>query len=196
MAENVSVEINNERFREYPYDINETWWCDLQKRKMAAMAARIRSGEVVLDVGCNSGYLPVFTPPNCVVHGMDLSPALVAKALAKGYYASVRVAAADAIPFPDKSVDVAFFAGVIEYVFDVQHVMRELARVARRIVLIEACHEKGVWGAHRIPQHSHMVRSYDEATLLAEVSTIGQVTHLEVIEGHGEGQHRFVEVTL
>lgn len=195
MAENLSVEENNARFKEYPFDIHETWWNDLQKRKMTAMAARIRPGETILDVGCNSGYLPEFLPSGCVAHAIDLSPALVEKAKTRGY-ASVQVAAADSIPFPDKSFDVAFMAGVIEYVFDVQHVMRELARVGKRIALIEACHEKGIWGAHRIPIHSHMVRSYDEAALVAEVSTIGKVTHIQVIEGHGSGQHRFVEVTL
>ena len=196
MAENVGVKENNERFTEYPYDIHETWWNDLQKRKMTAMAARIYPGERILDVGTNSGYLPEFTPPGCVIHGIDLSPALVEKAKARGTYASVQVCGAEKVPFPDKYFDVVFMAGVIEYPFDVQAVLREMQRVGKRIVLVEACHEKGIWGEHRIPLHSHMVRSYNEETLVKEVSTIGKVTHIEVIEGHGSGQHRFVEVTL
>ena len=194
MAENLSVEQNNERFTEYPYDIHETWWNDLQKRKMAAMAARIRPGEVVLDVGCNSGYLHEFVPTGCVVHGVDLSPSLVAKASQR--YASAQVAAVEHLPFADKSVDVVVMAGVIEYPFDPQVALRECARVAKRIVIVEACHENGIWGAHRIPIHSHMVRSYNEYTLREEVGTIGTVTHHEVIEGHGSGQHRIVEVDL
>ena len=196
MAENLGVKENHERFREYPYDIHETWWNDLQKRKMRAMAARILPGESVLDVGCNSGYLPEFLPKGCVADAVDLSPALVEKARARGLYRSVQVAPAESLPFPDKSFDVVFMAGVIEYPFDPQQVMRELARIAKRIILVEACHEEGIWGAHRIPMHSHMVRSYDEAALVAEVSTVGKVTFVQVIEGHGKGQHRFVEVTL
>lgn len=196
MAENLDRAGNEARFREYPYDLHETWWNDTQKRKMAAMAARIHKGEKVLDIGCNSGYLPEFVDASCEVHGIDLSPALVEKAKTRGY-ATVQVAGAESLPFPDKSFDVAFMAGVIEYPSDVQLALRECARVAKRIVLVEACHETGVWGEHRIANHAHMVRSYNEATLRAEVSTIGEVTHHQVIEGHGGGgQHRIVEVTL
>lgn len=201
MAENISVEENNARFKEYPYNIRETWWNGLQQEKMRQMASRIRPGELVLDVGCNGGYLPEFTPPGCVVHGIDLSPALVEKTRERNLYASVQVAGVEAIPFPDKFFDVTFMAGVIEYPFDVQQALRECARVAKRIVLVEACHEKGVWGEHRIANHSHMVRSYNEDTLRQEVSTIGEVTWHHVVYGDpvgvpGVGQHRIVEVTL
>lgn len=201
MAENLSVQENNARFVEYPYNIRETWWNGLQQEKMRRMASRIRSGETILDVGCNGGYLPEFTPPGCVVHGIDLSPALVEKTRTRGLYASVQVAGVEAIPFSDKMFDVTFMAGVIEYPFDPQQALRECARVARRIVLVEACHEDGVWGAHRIAQHSHMVRSYNEETLVKEVSTIGKVTWIHVVMGdpvgqNGIGQHRIVEVTL
>lgn len=196
MAENIGVEQNNARFTEYPYDIHETWWNDLQKRKMVAMASRIRAGETVLDVGCNSGYLPEFLPAGCIADGVDLSPALVEKARERGLYRSVQVSPAEALPFASKSFDVVVLAGVIEYPYDPQVVMREIARVAKRILIVEANHEKGIWGAARIPIHSHMVRSYDEAALVAEVSTVGTVTWIQVIEGHGSGQHRIVEVTL
>lgn len=199
MAENLSVEANEARFREYPYDLKRDWWCDLQKRKMAAMCARILPGEVVYDIGCNSGYIVEFLPAGCVAHGVDLSPELVGKAAL--VMASAQVGGAEKLPWPDKSCDVAFLAGVIEYPFDPQQALREAARVARRIVLVEACHEDGVWGRHRIAQHAHMVRSYDEAALVAEVSTIGRVTWLHVVEGnHGDGrrtgQHRIAEITL
>lgn len=196
MAENVGVAENNARFIEYPYDIHETWWNDLQKRKMTAMAARIKPNESVLDIGCNSGYLPEFLPSGCVAEAIDLSPALVEKARRRGGYRNVQVADVQELPFLDKSFDVVFMAGVIEYPFDPQKALRECARVARRIVLVEACHEDGIWGKHRISTHAHMVRSYDEESLIQEVSTIGKVTFIQVIEGHGSGQHRFVEVML
>lgn len=194
MAENLSREANEERFREYPYDLRRDWWVDMQKRKMRAVAARIKPGEVVYDVGCNSGYLVEFLPPGCVAHGCDLSPELVAKA--SKVMASAQVAGAEALPWPEKSCDVVTMLGLIEYPFDPQLALREAARVARRCVIVEANHELGTWGAHRIPAHAHMVRSYDEAALIVEVSTIGRVTHIEVIELDGVGQHRIVEVTL
>lgn len=194
MAENVSREANEARFTEYPYDLKRDWWCDLQKRKMTAMCSRILPGEVVYDIGCNSGYIVEFLPPGCAAHGIDLSPELVAKA--QKVMASAQVAGAEALPWPDKSCDVAFLAGVIEYPFDPQLALREAARVARRSVIVEANHEKGTWGAHRIATHGHMVRSYDEAALIAEVSTIGRVTWINVVELNGVGQHRIVEITL
>lgn len=195
MAENLSVEKNEERFREYPFDLHETWWNDLQKRKMSAIGSRIKEHERVLDVGCNSGYLTEFVPKTCEVFGVDLSPALVEKARKRGYV-EVQVAGAEALPFSDRFFTSVVMAGVIEYPFDPQKALREAARVARRIVIVEACHEAGVWGKHRIAQHAHMVRSYDEASLRKEVSAIGEVTWHAVIEGHGSGQHRIVEVTL
>lgn len=194
MAENVSREVNESRFVEYPYDLKRDWWVDMQKRKMAAVCSRVRPGEVVYDIGCNSGYVVEFLPAGCVAHGCDLSPALVEKAAA--VMASAQVAGAEALPWPDKSCDVALMLGLIEYPFDPQLALREAARVARRAVIVEANHELGTWGAHRIAQHSHMVRSYDEAALVAEVSTIGRVSWLHVIELNGVGQHRIVEVTL
>lgn len=195
MAENLSDAQNNARFVEYPYDIHETWWNDLQQRKMRSMCSRVRAGETVLDVGCNSGYLPEFLDKSCVVHGVDLSPALVEKAKTRGY-ATVQVAGAEALPFPDKSVDVIVFAGVVEYVFDPEQVMRELARVARRALLVEANHEHGVWGEKRVPIHAYMVRGYNEETLRALLGTVGTVTWCEVVEGFGAPQHRIMEVVL
>jgi len=195
VAENLSVAENESRFREYPYDLHETWWNDLQKRKMTAIGSRIKEHERVLDIGCNSGYLTEFVPKSCEVYGVDLSPALVEKAKKRGYV-EVKVAGAEALPFSDRFFTSVVMAGVIEYPFNPQQALREAARVARRMVIVEACHEDGIWGKHRIAGHNHMVRSYDEETLVREVSTIGRVTWMAVIEGHGAGQHRIVEVTL
>jgi ubiquinone/menaquinone biosynthesis C-methylase UbiE len=194
VAENLSKVDNESRFVDYPYDLHETWWNDMQKRKMRAMCARVRPGETVLDVGCNSGYIVEFLPPGCVAHGVDLSPDLVSKAAKR--LATAQVAGAEELPFPDKSMDVVVFAGVIEYVFDPAQAMRELARVARRIILVEANHEKGVWGAHRIAQHAYMVRSYDEDALRKELSAVGTVTWMTLVGMGSEFHHRIMEVAL
>jgi ubiquinone/menaquinone biosynthesis C-methylase UbiE len=194
MAENLSDQDNNARFVEYPYDLHKTWWNDMQHRKMRALCARIHASEKILDVGCNSGYVQEFVPKSCEVHGVDLSPTLVE--IAKTRYVSAQVAGADALPFPDKSFDVVILAGVIEYVFDPNQVMQELARVARRMILIEANHPLGVWGTHRIPSHEYMVRSYTEETCQDLLETVGKVTWKEIIEGHGQKQHMCFEVTL
>lgn len=194
MAENLSDDANNQRFVEYPYDLHETWWNDMQHRKMRAICSRVKPGETILDVGCNSGYVHEFVPKSCEVHGVDLSPALVEKA--KTRYKSAQVAGANELPFPDKSFDVVMLLGVIEYVFDPNQVMKELARVARRVVLIEANHPLGVWGTHRIPSHEFMVRSYTEESCKELLETVGTVTWTQIIDGHGQHQHMCFEVAL
>jgi ubiquinone/menaquinone biosynthesis C-methylase UbiE len=150
---------------------------------------------VIVDVGCNSGYLPEFLHKDCQVHGVDLSPSLVE--IAKTRLASAQVSGAEALPFPDKFADVVTLLGVIEYVFDPYQVMREMARVAKRIVLIEANHEDGVWGKARVEGgHPYMVRGYNEDTLRELCSTIGAVTWVEVVAGFGANQHRIMEISL
>lgn len=194
MAENLSDQENNARFVEYPYDLHETWWNDMQHRKMRAICSRVHPNETILDVGCNSGYVHEFVPKSCEVHGVDLSPALVEKA--KVNYKSAQVASADALPFSDKSFDVVMFLGAIEYVFDPEQVMRELARVAKRVILFEANHPLGVWGTHRIPTHEYMVRSYTEESCKQLLETVGTVSWSGIIEGHGQKQHMCFEVSM
>lgn len=195
MADNLSNEENNARFVNYPYDLRRDWWNDLQVRKLERVAKCVRPGETVLDVGCNSGYMVDFLPKTCEVHGVDLSPELVEKAKAR--LVSAQVAGAHNLPFPDKSFDVVLFLGVIEYVFDPEAVMKELARVARRAIIIEANHEDGVWGKKRVEGgHPYMVRGYDEPRLRALCETVGHVTQVAVIFGFGANQHRIAEVTL
>lgn len=193
MAKNISIKKNNDRFVDYEYDLRKTWWNDLQKARLSAIGARIKPGESVLDVGCNSGYFGEFCPKGCVVHGVDLSPALVE--VAKTRLASAQVAPAESLPFPDKSIDVVTIAGVIEYVYDPNVVMKELFRVARRAVVGTADHETGTWGTHRVEGHKYMVRGYTEATLTEFLNKIGQMTHLSTIAtSDGVKQHYVFEV--
>lgn len=195
MAENISVAENNARFREYPYDLRRDWWNDLQHRKLEAMAARVHPGETVLDVGCNSGYFADFLPHAAEVHGVDLSPELVEKARLK--LASAQIAPAEQLPFPDGSVDVVTMAGVIEYVHDPVAVLRELLRVARRVVVLEVNHEDGIWGRERVAGHAYMVRCMDWPAILALVESSEAVVSYSstVHDGAGKPQHYIVEVS-
>jgi ubiquinone/menaquinone biosynthesis C-methylase UbiE len=76
--------------------------------------ARIAPGEAVLDVGCGTGSLAIAAARRVgehgVVHGVDPSAELVARARKKARRAGVEVtfavAAGEELPFPDASFDV------------------------------------------------------------------------------------------
>ena len=75
--------------------------------------ARVQPGESVLDVGCGTGTLAIAAKgrvgPSGVVHGIDASAAMVARATSKAHRRSVDVAFEEAIvealPFPDARFD-------------------------------------------------------------------------------------------
>jgi len=188
VAENRSREENNNRFVDYPYDLRRDWNVDLQRRKLTALGAHVKPGERVLDVGCNSGHFIDFCPSGCEVHGVDLSPDLVERARTR--LASAQVAPAESLPFPDRSFDVVNLAGVIEYVFDPNVVLRELIRVSRRLVIGTADHEDGIWGAHRVAGHEYMVRGYTAASLTELLLSTGRTSAINVLtDSDGKPQH-------
>lgn len=194
MAKNVSVYANNARFARYPINLDRPEHnTPLHHRRMTAVAAHIRPGESVLDVGCNAGYFVNYCPPECTVHGVDLSAELVAIAATR--LASAQVAPAEHLPFADHSIDVVTMSGVIEYVYDPATVLRELLRVARRAVVGTADHESGIWGAHRVPAHEYMVRSYTSAALTSLLESVGTLVHLSTVsDSRDVPQHYVFEI--
>lgn len=138
------------------------------------MAKPIVPGDAVLDVGCNSGYIVKFLPPNCSAFGVDVSPELVAKAklLLKG----AQVAPAEALPHADKSMDVVLLGEILEHVHDPVAVLREASRVARRIVSGSTPHEAGKWGpkgTKKPDTHRFHVRCFTRETLEATLREAG-----------------------
>lgn len=75
--------------------------------------ARLAPGEAVLDVGCGTGTLAIAAKrrvgPAGVVHGIDASPEMIAKARRKAAKAGVHVVfqteVVEALPFPDARFD-------------------------------------------------------------------------------------------
>lgn len=180
MAENISEDVCVERHIEYPYDVRATEWSDFQQRRLRMVATMVQPGDTVLDVGCNSGYQVELVPESCVVHGVDVSPTLIEKA--KQRMASAHVARAEKLPFEDKSCDVVIVSEILEHVFDARLVLREAARVSRRLVIGSTPHESGTWGAHRVESHPFHVRCYTEATLRADLETIGKVVWFTTVD--------------
>lgn len=87
----------------------------------------------VLDVGCGPGVFTQHLRRRArVVVGVDASPAM----LARGQDGEAVVADAGCLPFADRSFDVVFEANVLHHVDDPQQTVREMARVARKAVVI------------------------------------------------------------
>jgi SAM-dependent methyltransferase len=105
-----------------------------------AFVAGLTAGERVLDLGCGGGLDTVImarqVAPEGQVHGIDLAPAMLAtarQAVAQAGLKNVtlREAAAESLPLPDSSIDVAVVNGLFNLVPDKAAVAAELTRVLR-----------------------------------------------------------------
>jgi len=94
----------------------------------------------VLDIGSGSGtdvlYASLKVGPKGKVHGLDITPAMIAKAranIAKMGAKNVEIheGAATNIPLPDASVDVVTSNGVLNLVPDKEAAFREIHRVLK-----------------------------------------------------------------
>ena len=115
----------------------------------------------LLDVGCGMGDL-LMRFPERKRHGIDISEEYLAIARQRGL--EVTNADAEDIPFADNSFDVVVAADILEHVFDLNRVARELKRVARQLIVVRVPQENEVsWDVE--PYEYVHVRMFDEGTL-------------------------------
>lgn len=93
-------------------------------------------GLQVLDIGCGGGLLAEeFARLGCAVIGVDPSEKslAVARTHAAGHGLTIRYqcATGEALPFADKSFDIAYCCDVLEHVNNLRQVIAETARVLR-----------------------------------------------------------------
>jgi SAM-dependent methyltransferase len=87
----------------------------------------------ILDVGCGMGDLLMHFPHReCV--GVDISEDYLTVARERGL--EVVQAEAESLPFDDDSFDVVVATDILEHVFDMNQVAREMVRVARFFVAV------------------------------------------------------------
>ena len=91
--------------------------------------ADIRPGQRVLVVGVGTGQDLAHLPAGAEVTGIDLSPAMLARARARGTGATLREMDAEQLDFPDGSFDVVLLSYVLSVVGDPARVLAEAARV-------------------------------------------------------------------
>lgn len=193
MAENTSFEACLDRHRAYP-DLEKDLSSDFQYRRVKATADRVRPGETVLDVGCNSGYFVLFCPIECEVTGVDINPRLVERARQR--LKDARVAEAENLPFADKTFDVVNVAEILEHVHDPEKVLREAARVARKRIIGDTPHEDGTWGERSVPFHAYHVRCFTEASLRELLEKFGRITHFDTVDIGKEPQCYHFEIEV
>ena len=101
----------------------------------------ILPGETVLDIGCGAGVDTLVAArlvgPTGRVAGVDATPEMIARARANLALVgltnvSFEVAAAEALPFPDREFDVVISNGVINLTIDKEAALREAHRVLKR----------------------------------------------------------------
>lgn len=119
-------------------------------RPLAALLAdfaRVEAGQRVVDVGCGTGALTdelVRRLGAQQVAALDPSEPVAGATRDRHPEADVRIAPAEAIPFPDGAFDAALAALVVHFMTDPVAGLREMARVTRAGGTVAAT----VWDTH------------------------------------------------
>ncbi len=110
-------------------------------RERLLQPARLQPGEAVLDVGCGTGTLAIaakrLVGPAGSVHGIDASPAMIARARTKARKAVAEVTfedgLAESLPFPDARFDVVLSTVMLHHLPRTarQQGIREMGRVLK-----------------------------------------------------------------
>ena len=122
---------------------------DDQPAYQAAVADSGIGAGVAIDVGCGTGRaLPPLRDavgPSGTVIALDVTPEMLRAARRPAALARAALVLADAraLPFPDRSVDAIFAAGLVNHLPDAEAGLRELARVSRPGGLLVLFHPSG-----------------------------------------------------
>ncbi len=129
-------------------------------------------GEHALDIGCGPGLtteaLAMAVGAQGSVLGVDIAPPMLAIAQRRcAAHAQVSFGMADVtqLPYPDARFDIALASQVYEYVDEVDHALRELARVVRpggRVVLVDTDWESAVWASHDDARMRRVLETWNE----------------------------------
>lgn len=143
------------------YDFVNPFFYSEEMRKTVVDMAKIAKGDLVLEVGCGTG----FTTEEIVsrvgeenVVAVDLTPEQMEKAVGRFGKADFLRGDAENLPFKDGSFDASISAGSIEYWPNPQRGIQEMARVTKeggRVVIL----------APRKPDNP-LVRKFAESIML------------------------------
>ena len=111
----------------------------LEVSRVVRLALEDSSIKSLLDIGTGSGiFAEAFAKQGLTVTGIDANPEMLDAAWSHLPTADFKQAAAEAIPFPDSSFDLAFMGLVLHETDDLLKAMQEAGRVSRvRLVVLE-----------------------------------------------------------
>lgn len=101
---------------------------------LAIIAANVASGSRVLDVGCGDGALmaALRDERGCDARGLELDPANVAAAMARGLSVMQGDADTDLADYPTAGFDYAILSQTLQTTMRPDHVLDALLRIGRR----------------------------------------------------------------
>src|SRR5205823_12131960 len=107
-------------------------------RRRVVRRAGVRAGDKVLDCATGTGDLAIrFAKEGASVVGTDFTPEMIELARAKAPAIRFEVADVTSLPFEDDSFDVASIGFGIRNVADPAKGIAEMARVAKKVVILE-----------------------------------------------------------
>ena len=164
-------------------------------RAATVALARIAPGEAVLDVGCGTGDLTMaaraWAGAAGRVQGIDAAPAMIAvarrKAARAGDMIDYRVAAVEALPFPDATVDVVVSSLMMHHLPDdlKRGGLAEMRRVLKpggRLLMVDLNRPTGLVGrlAQPLLVRHHMRTGVQDLPALVEAAGFTSVEAGEV----------------
>ena len=115
----------------------------------------------LLDVGCGMGDL-LEKFPRRQRRGIDISEDYLK--IGRKRRLPVSYGEAEDIPFPDDSFEVVLATDILEHVFDLNAVVKELVRASRKFIIVRVPYMENVWWDSPPYKFVH-VRIFDEGTL-------------------------------
>ena len=132
--ENADVERFNRRAGTYENASSQGYFFDRVQRRVLSSAGDETSPEVIMDVGCGTGRLLRKAKqqyPNAHLIGVDAAEKMIEQAVGFLPEGEFHVAMAEALPLPDKSVDLAFSTLSFHHWTNQAKGISEVARVLR-----------------------------------------------------------------
>ncbi|MBT0956548.1 methyltransferase domain-containing protein [Alphaproteobacteria bacterium KMM 3653] len=162
---------------------------ELAREALAAVLGAGSGDLVVVDAGCGTGLVgPVLRPYARQLIGIDLSPAILAEAEARGVYDTLAEGDVTAMPLPEGQVDLIYCADVLTYLGDLAPVLDSFARAlspAGRVIISTEPPPAGAGEVHLGPSgryaHSgdYLRKLSESAGLAHETLFAGRALRLE-----------------